>query len=283
MPTYKEIYSQAKKRLEEAGIECVKSELLNIFWYCFGINRLNLIICGSDIPEATRYNEFCRIIRQRCSGVPIQYAIGKCNFMDMDIDVGEGVLIPREDTSVLVNASLDAIKSVKNLKIIDLCSGSGCIAFAIERGLCRSCDVYAVEISKKAFKYLSLNHKKYDSKVNLINDDIFSCYRYFENGYFDLIISNPPYIRSDDISKLQSEVLLEPHLALDGGEYGLDFYENICKLWIPKLKSGGVISFEIGKGQYNDVREIMDSSGITNIKAFLDINNIYRAVIGERV
>ena len=118
MPTYKEIYSQAKKRLEEAGIECVKSELLNIFWYCFGINRLNLIVCGSDIPEATRYNEFCRIIRQRCSGVPIQYAIGKCNFMDMDIDVGEGVLIPREDTSVLVNASLDAIKNVKIPKLL---------------------------------------------------------------------------------------------------------------------------------------------------------------------
>ena len=283
MPTYKEIYDNAKKSLEDAGIECVISELLNIFWYVFGIGRSDLILRGFDTPEVSRYNDFCRVIQQRCSGKPLQYVIGKCNFMDMDLEVGEGVLIPREDTSVLVNVSLDAIKEIENPKIIDLCSGSGCISLALERGLHQPCEIYAVEISEKAFKYLSLNHKKYDSKANLVNDDIFSCYKDFENGYFDLIVSNPPYIKSGDISNLQSEVLLEPRLALDGGEDGLDFYRKICEFWIPKLKIGGAISFEIGKGQFDDVKRIMETFGIGNIEYFLDINDIYRVIVGERI
>lgn len=283
MPTYNEIYSQAKNELQSAGIECVTSELLNIFWYCFGINREDLILRASDIPDTSSYKKFQETIAKRCQGVPLQYAVGKCGFMDMDLEVGEGVLIPREDTSVLVNASLNAIKDINNPKIIDLCSGSGCIALAIERGLHRICDIYAVEISDKAFKYLYLNHKKYCSKVSLINDDIFSCYKNFDDCYFDLIVSNPPYIKSDAIPGLQKEVLREPHLALDGGENGLDFYEKICKFWTPKLKKGGILSFEIGQGQYEEVRKIMESFGIGDVKAFLDINNIYRVAVGKKI
>lgn len=283
MPTYREIYENAKRSLGNADVESINSELLDIFWYCFGISRLDLMICGSDTPEKSRYNEFCRVLQKRCSGEPLQYAVGKCNFMDMDLNVGAGVLIPREDTSVLVNASLDAIKNIKKPRIIDLCSGSGCIALALERGIHRPCDIYAVEISDKAFKYLSSNHKKYNSKAHLINDDIFSCYKEFENEYFDLIVSNPPYIKSDDIPNLQSEVRAEPHLALDGGKNGLDFYEKICKFWIPKLKKGGILSFEIGKDQCAEVKNIMESFGMAEIEAFLDINNIYRAVIGRKI
>ncbi len=283
MQTYKKIYDQAKKSLENAGIDSVNSELLNIFWYGFGVNRADLILRGMDTPNAKQYKEFCRIIEKRCSGMPLQYALGECEFMGMDLKVGEGVLIPREDTSVLVSASLEAIKDVKNPKIVDLCSGSGCIALAIERGFHEACDIYAVEISEKAFKYLYENHKRYDSKVNLVKDDIFSCYKNFENDYFDLIISNPPYIKSGDIPNLQEEVLCEPHLALDGGNSGIDFYEKICEFWIPKLRIGGVLSFEIGDGQYDDVKRIMESFGLVGIEHFLDINNICRAVIGKKI
>ena len=144
MPTYREIYNQGKKILEDAGIECADSEVLNIFWYCFGIDRSDLILHGSDTPEASKHKEFCKIVKMRCSGVPLQYAVGKCDFMGMDFDVGKGVLIPREDTSVLVNASLNAIEGVKRPKIIDLCSGSGCLALALEHGLSKECDVYSV-------------------------------------------------------------------------------------------------------------------------------------------
>ena len=282
MPTYKEIYDRAKKSLEQAGAECVNSDLINIFWYCFGLSRADIILRGDEIPETYRYNRLCKIIKKICDGLPLQYAIGECNFMDMDLCVGEGVLIPREDTSVLVKTSLDAIKDIKNPKIIDLCSGSGCIALALERELNEPFDIYAVEISNKAYRYLSENCKRYDSKVNLINDDIFVCHESFENEYFDLIVSNPPYIKSDDIPKLQSEVLFEPHLALDGGKSGFEFYEKICEIWIPKLKKDGIISFEIGKDQRDDVIRIMESFGIGNIKVFLDINNIYRVVVGEK-
>ncbi|MBR2735103.1 MAG: peptide chain release factor N(5)-glutamine methyltransferase [Clostridia bacterium] len=283
MPTYKEIYNEAKKSLEESGIECVNSEILNMFWYLFGIDRSDLIIHVSDTPNRDEYDRFCETLKKRCGGMPLQYAVGRCNFMDMDLYVGEGVLIPREDTSVLVNASLSAIKNIKNPKIIDLCSGSGCIALALERSLNKHCDIHAVEISERAFKYLSANHDKYGSNINLINDDIFSCYKNFKDGYIDLIVSNPPYIKSDDIPSLQREVLSEPQLALDGGKSGLEFYRKICEFWIPKLKSGGTLAFEIGRGQYGDVKGIMESLGITNVKSFLDINGIYRAVVGEKI
>lgn len=282
MLTYKEIYDSAKKSLQSAGIEAVNSELLNIFRYCFGINRSDLLLRGSEIPENSKYIKFCEILQRRCDGEPLQYAVGKCNFMDMDFYIGEGVLIPREDTSVLVNAAIGAIEDVKEPKIIDLCSGSGCVAFAIEKGIGRPCDIYAVEISDKAFEYLSANHKKFSSKVKLINDDIFSCYKNFEDDYFDLIVSNPPYVKSEDIKNLQSEVLFEPKIALDGGKNGLDFYEKICKFWIPKLKRDGILSFEIGQGQYNEIKKIMESFGLINIKPFLDINSIYRVVVGEK-
>lgn len=283
MQTYKEIYDRAKKTLENAGIDGVTSELLNIFWYCFGVDRADLILRSMATPNAKQYEKFCEIIKKRCSGMPLQYALGVCNFMDMDLSVGEGVLIPREDTSVVVKASLDAIDGIENPKIIDLCSGSGCIALALERNSYKQCDIYAVEISEKAFKYLSKNCQKYDSKVHLIKDDIFLCYENFENNYFDLIVSNPPYIKSDDISGLQSEVRTEPLLALDGGKSGLDFYEKICEIWISKLSIGGILSFEIGQGQYDDVKRIMESCGLTNIKCFLDINNICRAIIGQKI
>lgn len=283
MQNYKEIYNRAKKTLENAQIECVNSELLNIFWYCFGLNRSDLVLCSSKTPDDLQYQKFCEIIQKRCSGIPLQYAVGKCSFMGIDLNVGEGVLIPREDTSVLVNASLNSIKDVKSPKIIDLCSGSGCIAFALERIIGEPSEIYAVEISPKAFKYLSANHKKCKSKVNLINDDIFSCYENFQNGYFDLIVSNPPYIKSGDIPALQSEVLREPHLALDGGKIGLDFYQKICEFWIPKLKKGGVLAFEVGQGQHNDVKKIMGNFCVADIEFFLDINSIYRAVVGKKI
>lgn len=283
MPNYRDIYENSKKLLENAGIEFPNSEILNIFWYVFGINRSDLILHGFDSPTPSLYSKFYNALQKRCSGEPLQYAIGKCNFMDMDLEVGHGVLIPREDTSVLVNTSLNEIKNIENPKIIDLCSGSGCIALAMENALNSICDIYAVEISSEAFKYLLANHMKYNSRINLINDDIFDCYKNFDDGYFDLIVSNPPYIKSDDIPNLQKDVLSEPHIALDGGKSGLEFYKKICKFWIPKLKSGGTLVFELGHGQYDDVKKIMESFEIMNIKAFSDINNIYRAIVGKKI
>ena len=122
----------------------------------------------------------------------------------------------------------------------------------------------------------------YNSKIKLINDDILSLYKGFEDSYFDLIISNPPYIESGAMNDLQPEVLWEPRMALDGGKDGLEFYLNICKLWISKLKIGGTLAFEIGQGQHDAVADIMKSFGITNINMLLDINNIFRVVVGNK-
>lgn len=282
VPTYSEIYKSARNKLENCEIDNPNSEVMHMLWHCFGLGRAELIMRGSEIPNPEDYHNFLRILKKRCEGYPLQYCLGEWEFMGLNLNVGEGVLIPREDTSVLVEASLEKIKSIKDPKIIDLCSGSGCIALALESLIGGGAEIYAAEISEKAFNYLKKNCEKYDSDINLINDNIFNCYEKFDDEYFDLIISNPPYICSDNISCLQPEVHFEPTLALDGGDDGLEFYRKICRKWVPKLKFNGILAFEIGINQSEDVKNIMASNGIGSIEEFLDINNIPRAIIGEK-
>ena len=121
-----------------------------------------------------------------------------------------------------------------------------------------------------------------ECKVTAINGDVFKISSDFQDEFFDAVISNPPYIKTGDLSCLQEEVKKEPRLALEGGEDGLYFYKNICKTWIPKLKSGGMIAFEVGFDQAQDVKTIMENYGIKAIRIFKDINNIDRAVIGQK-
>lgn len=277
-----EIYEFARKKLTESGISSVNSELQHIFWYCFGMERADILLRAYEKPDKSEYDNFCKVLEKRCSGVPLQYAIGEWEFMGLRLSVGDGVLIPREDTSVVVNSAIKAIRGIKNPKIIDLCSGSGCIALAVEKILQFQCEIYAVEVSGKAFKYLCENLERNRSKIKAINNNIFNCYKDFDDDFFDLIISNPPYVESETIKDLQAEVLCEPKLALDGGIDGLDFYRNISKCWIPKLKGRGIMAFEIGQGQFETVKDIMQFSGITDIRGFLDINGIVRAVVGKK-
>ena len=281
-PTYSEIYKSGKEKLIKYEIDDAHSELLHMFWHCFGFCRSELIVRGSEIPNLEDYDNFLRILKKRCEGYPLQYCLGEWEFMGLNLNVGEGVLIPREDTSVLVEAAFDEVKFVETPKIIDLCSGSGCIALSLESLIKRKSDIYAVEISRRAFRYLKKNCEKYGSNINLINDDIFNCHKSFENEFFDLVISNPPYICSDNISCLQSDVRFEPSIALDGGDDGLEFYREICNRWVPKLKFNGILAFEIGINQSEDVKSIMASNGIGSIEEFLDINNIPRAIMGKK-
>ena len=217
--------------------------------------------------------------KRRASGEPIQYVLGMWSFMGRDYKVGQGVLIPRDDTEVLVGEALRVIRSVPHPRIVDLCSGSGIIAITLAKEL--DATVYAVEKSGEAFAYLKENITLNQADVKAIRADIKDCVVDFGDCSLDMIVSNPPYIRSNDIADLQNEVQYEPRLALDGGESGYDFYELIIRLWTPKLKDGGTIAFELGEGQFDYVANLLKAAGYTNIIGYPDIQGITRAVTAE--
>ncbi len=278
----KELYKFALREFSNAKIEDFHSEVDCIFKKYFNLSKIDIILNGNKyVPK--RYEEvLLQVLNKRKSGVPLQYIMGEWEFMGLKLKVGFGVLIPRDDTTVLVNEALKCLSRISNPIIIDLCSGTGCIALAMEKYLDNCSEIYAVEKSKEAFNYIIENIKLNKSKSKFINDDIFKVYKKFEDEYFDAIISNPPYIKSNEISSLQKEVRKEPLMALDGGNDGLFFYEKIIDLWSPKLKIGGIIAFEVGKNQSEQVIKMLKEHNFKNLHSVKDINNIERVVIGVK-
>ena len=218
---------------------------------------------------------------RRASGEPLQYILGSWSFMGREYAVGEGVLIPRDDTEVLVGEALKMARRFPDPKIVDLCSGTGIIAITLEQEL-DNAEVFAVEKSEKAFAYLTENIRLNRSQVKAICADLSDCADAFADSSLDMIVSNPPYIRSDEITDLQKEVQFEPRMALDGGADGYDFYGLIVKLWSKKLKKSGVIAFELGEGQYDRVASLLQAAGYTDIVGYPDIQGITRAVTAQK-
>ena len=247
--------------------------------YYLKLDFAQLILSQERELTESELEKLKKALELRKNNVPLQYILGSWSFMNLDFKVGSGVLIPREDTAALVNIVLPRLNSVAKPKILDLCSGSGAVAITIEKNAPEA-QVYALERSDDALKYLRKNVKNLKSNVKVIKGDVFKDYEKFEESYFDFIVSNPPYIKTDDINRLEKEVLKEPKMALDGGKDGLDFYKAICKYWHSKLKIGGCLAFEIGIGMFEDVKNIMTDSGFTDIEFMKDINEIIRSVIG---
>ena len=250
------VYKQGEKSLCEAGVPDADFDSLYLLEHFFGADRTKLILHGERKADETLCERFFKAVNERITGKPLQYIVGKWNFMGYDFVVGEGVLIPRDDTEVVVEAALDFLKNVKCPKVIDLCSGSGAIAVAIAK-LMPDSEVTALEYSDLAIEYLKKNIK-----------------------LFDLVISNPPYIRSKQIDTLQIELQFEPRMALDGGRDGLYFYRSIVKNWSSKVKPNGMIAFEVGEEQFEPVAEEVSKQGFENIVYRLDLQGFKRTVSG---
>ena len=278
--TVREALKYTEEGLKKNGIDSPEYEARVIMEDIFGYDRLRLVECGSHFFDGKpRLDE---IIQKRSSGMPLQYIIGRWSFMDRDFFVGEGVLIPRDDTEVCVRECLSAVKGRSCPRIIDLCSGSGIIALTLSR-LIPDSAVTAVELEDKAFEYLGRNIEFHGAKnVTAVKDDIFLCHKAFADGYFDILVSNPPYIKTEEISSLQREVGFEPKSALDGGQDGLDFYRCIASEWLPKLKDGGFVSLEIGETQASEVCGLLKDSGIVNLNVKKDIQGLDRTITGTK-
>ena len=272
----KDLYIKLRGILSEAEIEAPGLEARLLIEGVTGMNRASQIANSNSEISGEIQEKLISMAQKRAEHLPLQYILGKWNFMGFEFKVGEGVLIPRDDTEVLVGLCLDYLKASDGKTALDLCAGSGAISVALDK--LANADVTAVELSDKAYNFLLENIKGTNIKPH--KGDIFECYRDFEAKSFDLIASNPPYIKTDEIEALQTEVGYEPKTALDGGADGLDFYRAIARRWTPLLKSGGAMAFELGEGQAEYVGGLMADHGYINIKTAKDLGGTDRAIIG---
>ncbi len=275
MVSLKEITDDVKNALKEVT-EDFSFEAREIVKSVFLVSNSD-IIAGKEV-EVSRALEIRleSIISKRKERYPLQYILGSWDFYGREFFVGEGVLIPRADTEIVVEKSLEFLGNKTNPKVLDLCSGSGCIAVTLKLEKCDA-TVTAVEKSEKAFSYLTKNCDKLKACVNCILGDAFECNT---DDDFDLIVSNPPYLTKEDMENLQQEVKSEPHMALYGEEDGLFFYRELTRIYSDKLKKGGMLIYEIGDGQHSLVEEILLQNGFKDISQTKDYNGIIRCVAG---
>ena len=270
----KDSYLACRDALEHGGIENAAFEAQCMLERLTGFGRASLLAHGGDAFD--RQDELDEMISRRLRREPLQYILGSWSFCGIELEVGDGVLIPRDDTEVVLNLCLDFLNNKKGAKCADLCSGSGAIALALERFA--GADVTAVELSEKAFYFLNKNIT--GSNIIALKDDVLTCHRRFADNSFDLIVSNPPYIPTRELPSLQTEVRFEPPMALDGGEDGLNFYRAIVRDWSRKLKTGGALAFELGENQAEAVKTMMEAAGFGNIRTATDFGGTHRAIIG---
>ena len=269
--------NELKSVLSRAGVDDPSGDASLIMESVLGCTHTQLIVrMREDISDELR-SRAEDMARRRATGEPIQYVLGRWSFMGRDYCVGEGVLIPRDDTEVVVRSAAEMLKGVEKPLIIDLCSGTGIIAITLA-DIFKGSTVYAVEKSPEAFAYLSRNISENETDVRAIHSDLRDCVDSFADGSADLIISNPPYVPTAEMDGLQKEVQFEPAMALDGGEKGLDLYPVIIDLWSKKLKKGGVIAFEIGEDQFAYIKDTLIKSGCTDVRGYEDIAGTIRAV-----
>ncbi len=263
------LLEEIKSTLAEGGVED-SSDAEWILAISSGKKRSEILSLKTNLSP-TVVEKARGYAKERASGRPLWYVVGDTDFYGLKIKVDEGVLIPRPETEELTYKSINAIKDGD--RVLDLCTGSGCIAIAIKAN--KNCSVDAVDISEKALKTAEENAALHGLEINFILSDLFEKVE----GEYDVIISNPPYIPTDDIKDLDKEVKREPILALDGGADGLDFYRRIAEGFSSRLKEGGKLFLECGIGQTKDIQNIFGGYKST---AYNDVNDIDRIVVIEK-
>ncbi|MCR5625318.1 MAG: peptide chain release factor N(5)-glutamine methyltransferase [Lachnospiraceae bacterium] len=343
--TNKELFESSVKKLRDAFIDEPEENVYILFEEIFNISKLNYFLNKDSLVDESLLGFFNECLNKRIERIPIQHITNKAWFYGYQFNVNENVLIPRMDTEILVENSLEIIKSNldKKLKfikdnnsnneliidsiinnqnipntfnILDMCTGSGCIAISIYLELIKEYEpiinkamnfndsfitgldnnvnqkfnkiyddkdirkffkVYASDVSEKALKVAEENAAKFDADISFNHGDLFQNI----NEKFDFILSNPPYIESNVIDTLSDEVKKDPMLALDGGEDGLFFYRKIIDESVEFLKTDGYIAFEIGYNQGKAVSGLLKDKGFKNVSCIKDVNKLDRVVTGQ--
>ena len=252
--TIKQAITKGMIMLKSNNVESPKLKARLLLQYVLDKPRQYIIVYDNkEIDKQQQWQYFVNI-EKLTKGVPLQHITHRQEFMKMDFFVDENVLIPRPDTEILVEEVIKIAQKYNSPRILDLCTGSGAIAISLKKFI-PNADIIAVDISEKALEIAKRNAEKLEAKINFVKSDLFDK---LDNKKFDIIVSNPPYIRKDEIKKLSEEVQKEPKIALKGGEDGLDFYRIITEQAINYLKTGSFLCFEIGYNQKNDVIKIIE-------------------------
>lgn len=228
-------------------------------------------------PDEMADADFETAIERIKRGEPVQYVVGETEFMGLVFKVTKDVLIPRQDTELLCEWAIEFLKNRESKKTLDICTGSGCIAISVSK--LAKAEVSAIDISEKALEIAKENASSNGEKINFIKDDAHSFSAFTE---LDLVLSNPPYIKTEVVETLDKNVKdFEPHLALDGGKDGLDFYEDIVKNSFAMLKCGGALAVEIGYDQGKSVSGIFEKY-FGNANVLKDLSDNDRVVYGVK-
>ena len=263
------LLDEGARFLAEHGIENAR----------YDAGELLKMIPGDAPEDLARYRA---LLQRRADRYPLQYLLQEWDFYNLSFSVKEGVLIPRPETELLVDVALDFLKAEfregRPARVLDLCSGSGCVGITVERNF-QNCEVTAVELSDQACEIIRANMARNGTeRFTLRQGDLFDGPAAFGIAGADVLLANPPYLTKAEMDSLQAEVGCEPSLALYGGEDGLRFYRAIAEQWLPVVRPEGLIAVEIGEEQGDPVRDLM--AGFSDNCAVLrDYAGLPRAVV----
>ncbi len=283
--TLREMISNGEKVLKSAGIEEASNDAKLLAMHAGGFDRNHILLNAENEVPNDLYLQFEKLIKRRALREPLQYITGVASFMGLDFFVAPGVLIPRFDTEILAEEAfkayekISAKKGVRSLKVLDMCTGTGCLGITIKHRF-KDAIVSCADICQTSLEITSKNAQKMGLDVEIIDTDLFSNI----TSSYDMIISNPPYIKTADLKTLMPEVIdHEPTLALDGGDDGLIFYEKIANAAAKEyLNEGGMLLFEIGYDEAAEVENIMEGLKFTGIKTVKDLAGLDRVITGVK-
>ena len=277
-----ELKKLGRDRLEEKQVEDSSHKADILLQFFLKMKKTQLVIHSQVDVEEEKVTKYLNAIEEVIGGKPVQYITNEQSFMNLKFYVDENVLIPQPDTEVLVETALTEVD--KTIKILDLCTGSGAIAVALEHFLEeKEVEIVATDISEKALEIAKKNAiaNNANTKIKFIQSDLFA---QIPKQKFDLIVSNPPYIETETIKTLSKEVQHEPKIALDGGEDGLAFYRRIAKEAFDYLEDGGKLLLEIGYNQKEKVMALLQKEKkYVNIRCIKDFENRDRVIVAEKL
>lgn len=278
--TLKQLYKVGTVKLAEEGIEEFSLDAWYLLEYVTGVSKAMYFAEPERAVSEENADRYIDCIRRRAAHIPLQHITGEQEFMGYPFCVNEHVLIPRQDTEALVETALDVCRKEQmgEIRLLDMCTGSGCILLSLLHELKpRTVTGVGVDLSKEALCVAEKNAEKLKLNAEFLESDLFENVK----GTYDVIVSNPPYIRTSVIETLQEEVKdHDPYLALDGKEDGLYFYRRIIQQTPAYLKKKGWLLLEIGSDQGADVKKLMEQAGYTGVSVKKDLAGLDRVVFG---
>ncbi len=272
--TLREAYEYGQNRLQSVEIEDAVLDAWYLLEFVTGISRAMYFLRMNEEMNAEQESQYKEYLEIRASHIPLQHITGVQEFMGLEFCVNEHVLVPRQDTEILVESVLEVLEP--GMDVLDMCTGSGCIIISLAK-FKKGIKGLGVDISEEALKVAQKNNNKLEGDVTFVNSDLFNNV----NNSYDVIVSNPPYIRTAVIEGLKEEVKFhDPFLALDGKEDGLYFYRKIITESVHYLKEHGKLYFEIGHDQGEDVKNLMEEAGFTGVTVKKDLAGLDRVVFG---